>query len=114
MAMDDEERQSTCKRKAIVEAATTTFLHKGYLGTSMDEIAALGGVSKQTVYKHFADKERLFFEGSPAPSTRRAIRCTPRCSSCATAATWRPTCAAWRAGSSRSCYSRSCCSCAGS
>jgi len=62
MAMNDEERQSTRKRKAIVEAATTTFLRKGYLGTSMDEIAALGGVSKQTVYKHFADKERLFFE----------------------------------------------------
>ncbi len=62
MAMDDDDRQSTRKRKAIVEAATTTFLQKGYLGTSMDEIAALAGVSKQTVYKHFADKERLFSE----------------------------------------------------
>src|SRR5258707_3503798 len=62
MAMDDQDRQSTRKRNAIVEAATTTFLHKGYLGTSMDEIAALAGVSKQTVYKHFADKERLFVE----------------------------------------------------
>jgi TetR/AcrR family transcriptional repressor of mexJK operon len=62
MAMDDQDRQSTRKRNAIVEAATTTFLYKGYLGTSMDEIAALAGVSKQTVYKHFEDKERLFCE----------------------------------------------------
>lgn len=46
----------------ITEAATTLFLRKGYLGTSMDDIAALAGVSKQTVYKHFADKERLFSE----------------------------------------------------
>jgi TetR/AcrR family transcriptional repressor of mexJK operon len=48
------------KRQAILRAATTVFLCNGYVGTSMDEIAALAGVSKQTVYKHFADKERLF------------------------------------------------------
>jgi TetR/AcrR family transcriptional regulator, mexJK operon transcriptional repressor len=54
--------RSARKRRAIFEAATTVFLSKGYLGTSMDEIAALARVSKQTVYKHFADKERLFSE----------------------------------------------------
>jgi TetR/AcrR family transcriptional repressor of mexJK operon len=43
-----------------MEAATTLFLRNGYSGTSMDEIAALAGVSKQTVYTHFADKQRLF------------------------------------------------------
>jgi TetR/AcrR family transcriptional regulator, mexJK operon transcriptional repressor len=36
------------------------FLSKGYLGTNMDEIAALAAVSKRTVYQHFVDKERLF------------------------------------------------------
>jgi TetR/AcrR family transcriptional regulator, mexJK operon transcriptional repressor len=57
-----DETRSSRKRGAILEAATTLFLRKGYLGTSMDEIAALASVSKQTVYKHFADKERLFSE----------------------------------------------------
>jgi TetR/AcrR family transcriptional repressor of mexJK operon len=52
--------RSARKRSAILEAAAKAFLDKGYRGTSMDEIAALAGVSKQTVYNHFADKERLF------------------------------------------------------
>ena len=56
------EPRSVRKRRAILEAATEVFLRNGYVGTSMDEIAALAGVSKQTVYKHFADKERLFTE----------------------------------------------------
>ncbi|HEX5825191.1 MAG TPA: TetR/AcrR family transcriptional regulator [Candidatus Limnocylindrales bacterium] len=58
----NDNRRSARKREAILAAATTTFFRKGYLGTSMDEIAALAAVSKQTVYKHFADKERLFTE----------------------------------------------------
>jgi AcrR family transcriptional regulator len=58
----DGEHRSARKRRAIIEAATTVFLRNGYLGTTMDEIAALARVSKQTVYKHFADKERLFSE----------------------------------------------------
>jgi AcrR family transcriptional regulator len=57
-----DERLSARKRRAIVTAAATVFLRKGYLGTSMDEVAALASVSKQTVYKHFAHKERLFAE----------------------------------------------------
>jgi TetR/AcrR family transcriptional regulator, mexJK operon transcriptional repressor len=50
------------KHQAIVEAATRLFLSKGYFGTSMDDIAAAAAVSKQTVYKHFAEKDQLFAE----------------------------------------------------
>jgi TetR/AcrR family transcriptional repressor of mexJK operon len=55
-----EDSRSARKHKAILDAATEVFYHKGYVGTSMDEVAARAAVSKQTVYKHFADKERLF------------------------------------------------------
>lgn len=54
--------RSTRKRRAILDAATEVFLRSGYLGTNMDEIAALSEVSKQTVYKHFGSKEALFIE----------------------------------------------------
>ena len=56
------ETTSAGKRRAILDAATAAFLRNGYRGTSMDEIAAAARVSKQTVYKHFSDKERLFAE----------------------------------------------------
>src|SRR5437868_81719 len=52
--------RSARKRRAIMEAATTLFLRNGYQGTSMDDIAAAAAVSKQTVYKNFGDKGRLF------------------------------------------------------
>ncbi|MFF8837542.1 TetR/AcrR family transcriptional regulator [Streptomyces sp. NPDC015130] len=52
--------RSARKHEAILEAATSVFLEKGYAGTSMDDIAKLAAVSKQTVYKHFSDKEKLF------------------------------------------------------
>lgn len=59
---DRREGRSARKRRVILEAAAELFLRNGYLGTSMDEVAAVAGVSKQTVYKHFADKEGLFQE----------------------------------------------------
>ena len=54
------EGRSARKRRAILQAAQAAFLAKGYAGTTMDEVAALAAVSKQTVYKHFDDKQRLF------------------------------------------------------
>jgi len=54
--------RSARKRRAIMQAATALFLRDGYRSTSMDQIAADAAVSKQTVYKQFADKEQLFRE----------------------------------------------------
>lgn len=56
------ETRSARKERDIVEAATVAFVSRGYDGTSMEEIATKAGVSKQTVYKHFTDKETLFGE----------------------------------------------------
>lgn len=41
-------------------AATQLFLDKGYELTSMEAVAKQAGVSKLTIYSHFADKEELF------------------------------------------------------
>lgn len=58
----EEAGNSARRRRAILEAAMKSFLKNGYLGTSMDEIAMLAQVSKQTVYKQFSNKESLFVE----------------------------------------------------
>ncbi len=55
-------RRSPSKHSAILDAATEIFLRSGYLGTSMDDVAARSVVSKQTVYQHFAKKDALFVE----------------------------------------------------
>jgi TetR/AcrR family transcriptional repressor of mexJK operon len=57
---EQTERGSDRRHREIREAAIDAFLGSGYEGTTMEEIAARAGVSKQTVYKHFADKQHLF------------------------------------------------------
>lgn len=56
------ETRSARKDREIIQAATAAFIGKGYDGTSMEEIATRAGASKQTIYKHFKDKETLFGE----------------------------------------------------
>ncbi|MEM6513138.1 MAG: TetR/AcrR family transcriptional regulator [Pseudomonadota bacterium] len=48
------------KRLQIRNAAAQLFMSEGFERTSMDSIAAHAGVSKQTVYSHFASKDELF------------------------------------------------------
>jgi len=74
-------RRSEAKRSAILEAARTLFLREGYVRTSMDAIAAQAGVSKRTLYSHFADKDQLFravVEESTAEATRQLIAMADR------------------------------------
>ena len=46
----------------VVQAALELFADRGIDATSMDAIAASSGVSKATVYKHWADKDALAME----------------------------------------------------
>ncbi|MFT3776022.1 MAG: TetR/AcrR family transcriptional regulator [Minicystis sp.] len=70
---------SPAKRAAIVEAAKRVFLREGFSRASVDAIAAEGAVSKQTIYNHFGDKERLFFaviesvQGGPSAEQEKAL-----------------------------------------
>lgn len=49
-------------RAAIVDAARQLFLSNGYAAATIDEIAAVAGVTKRTVYNHYPDKEALFVQ----------------------------------------------------
>lgn len=53
-------RRSIAKRDHILDVATHVFVENGYLGTSMDEVAAQARVSKQTLYRYYPDKAALF------------------------------------------------------
>jgi TetR/AcrR family transcriptional repressor of mexJK operon len=57
-----ETGRSERRRQAMIQAATEVFLQHGYLGATTDEVAARASVSKQTLYRQFADKQHLFAE----------------------------------------------------
>ena len=46
----------------VLDAATGLFAERGIEATSMDAIAQSSGVSKATIYNHWADKEALLLE----------------------------------------------------
>ncbi|ACK71531.1 transcriptional regulator, TetR family [Gloeothece citriformis PCC 7424] len=48
------------KAEQILQGALPEFLKNGYADTSMDRVAQAAGVSKQTLYSHFYDKDGLF------------------------------------------------------
>ena len=56
----DEPSRGHKKRMAILLAAADVFKEQGFVGASMDAIAAAASVSKPTIYRYFATKEQLF------------------------------------------------------
>jgi AcrR family transcriptional regulator len=49
-------------RDTILEKALELFTGKGYVGTSMDDIAKAVGIRKASLYSHFDGKESIFSE----------------------------------------------------
>ncbi|TRD00812.1 TetR/AcrR family transcriptional regulator [Mesorhizobium sp. WSM4303] len=53
-------RGHEAKRMSIIDAAASVFCREGFAGANIDLIAAEAGVSRQTIYNHHRDKEKLF------------------------------------------------------
>jgi TetR/AcrR family transcriptional repressor of mexJK operon len=50
------------RRAELVVVAERVFLDRGFMETTMQMIASRAGASKETLYRHFANKEALFSE----------------------------------------------------
>jgi AcrR family transcriptional regulator len=48
------------RRRAFLEAATAVFLEKGYANSTLDDVIARSGGSRQTLYALFGGKQGLF------------------------------------------------------
>ena len=46
----------------ILATATNLFAQQGYAATSIEQIAALAEIGKQTIYRRYSSKEELFIE----------------------------------------------------
>ncbi len=48
------------KKHEIYKAATSVFLEKGYVSTTLGDIAKAGKLGRSTVYQYFRNKEEIF------------------------------------------------------
>lgn len=55
------ERRRALTRSALIDAARQVFAQRGFEGASLDEIAETAGYTRGAIYKHFSDKEDLFW-----------------------------------------------------
>jgi AcrR family transcriptional regulator len=54
------ERRKDARPGELLEAALQLFVQKGYAATKVEDVAALAGVSKGTLFLYFPTKEDLF------------------------------------------------------
>lgn len=59
-ALPKRQQNRILRERRILDAALTIFSGKGFVGASMDDIAAEAGISKPTLYQYFASKDELF------------------------------------------------------
>lgn len=53
------QNRTAARRKAILQAALTAFLAKGFTVTTIEDISQLSGASIGSIYHHFENKEML-------------------------------------------------------
>lgn len=56
----------------VLDGARHVFMHDGFEGASVDEIARVANVSKATLYSYFPDKRLLFMEVATTECQRQA------------------------------------------
>ena len=69
-AVQSTERGGTTRLR-ILEAGAQAFAEHGFAGTSLNDVIKAAGVTKRTLYYHFASKDDLI-----APISRNVI-CRP-------------------------------------
>lgn len=60
MPRNRHDQTKQAKRDEIVAAASSLFVSEGYDGASMGKIAAAAGLTPNTLYWYFGDKDELF------------------------------------------------------
>lgn len=77
-AVGRRERKKAATRAAIVDAATTLFLDRGFDAVTVREIADRADVSPKTVFTHFPQKEALAFSDEDERHERLVAAVTGR------------------------------------
>ena len=57
-----QDRRDAQTREELSNVAIALFAAEGYAETTMDDVAKSAGVSRRTVYRHYANKADLLFE----------------------------------------------------